>query len=338
MATALRLESLEPMAALPGGEVRVRGRGFRPGIALAQLRVSGHPAAVQVGADTQILARVPEGTLSGPVEVVADDGRKSNAIPLEIGVLVAENVHPVCNPALDAEGNLYVTLSGARAQKTPVSLFRLDANYHLKAFSSAIINPSGIVFDRQGLMFVSSRHEGAVYTVDPSGAATLYMQGLGVATGLALDRDGNLYVGDRSGTVFKIDSRRNTFVFATLEPSVAAYHMAFGADDYLYVAGPSASSYDSVWRISPAGAVEAYYTGLGRPQGLAFDTGGNLYVVASLHGRRGVVRIDPGRNAELVVAAYGLVGLAFARGPALMLASTNALFHLPWAVGGLLQP
>ena len=50
---------------------------------------------------------------------------------------------------------------------------------------------------------------------------------MGIATGIAFDREENLYVGDRSGTIFKISPSREIFVFATLEPSLAAYHLAF---------------------------------------------------------------------------------------------------------------
>ena len=59
---------------------------------------------------------------------------------------------------------------------------------------------------------------------------------------------GNLYVGDRSGTIFKIGRDRQIFVFAMLEPSVAAYHLAFGNDGNLYVTGPTTSSFDAVYR------------------------------------------------------------------------------------------
>ena len=68
-------------------------------------------------------------------------------------------------------------------------------------------------------------------------------------------------------------------MFATIEPSIAAYHLAFGPDQNLYVTGPTTSSFDAVQRISPDGHVEVFYRGLGRPQGMAFDVSkGNLYV------------------------------------------------------------
>src|SRR6476660_9561163 len=114
---------------------------------------------------------------------------------------------------------------------------------------------------------------------------------MGVATGIAVDANHNLVVGDRSGTIFKISPNRQIFVFATLESSIAAYHLAFGPDGFLYVTGPTTSSFDSVYRISPAGHVEVFYRGLGRPQGLAFDSRGNVYVAASAAQRRGHVNV-----------------------------------------------
>jgi sugar lactone lactonase YvrE len=158
---------------------------------------------------------------------------------------------------------------------------------------------------------------------------------MGVATGIAFDREGNLYVGDRTGTIFKISRDRQIFVFATIEPSVAAFHLAFGPDGSLYVTGPTTSSYDHVFRVSPAGEVTSFYRGLGRPQGLAFDAEGNLYVAASLAGKRGVVRLTHDAKAELVVSGYNLVGLAFGRHGSMVLATHSSLVDLPMGLEGM---
>src|SRR5262249_11815695 len=141
-------------------------------------------------------------------------------------------------------------------------------------------------------------------------------------------------VGDRSGTIFKIAPDRQIFVFATLEPSIAAYHLAFGPDGSLYVTGPTTSSYDNVYRISRSGEVTKFFRGLGRPQGMAFDVNGNLYLAASHAGRRGILRISPDAKCELVVSGTGLVGLAFTRGPAAILASNQSVYHLNWGIRG----
>jgi DNA-binding beta-propeller fold protein YncE len=159
---------------------------------------------------------------------------------------------------------------------------------------------------------------------------------MGVATGLAFDDEGNLYVGDRSGTVFKLDTQGNVFVFATLEPSVSAYHLAFDNSGNLLVSGPTTSSNECIHAISPEGEVSVWYRGLGRPQGIAVDREGNAYVAASLGGERGIIRITQQKQASVVVSGSGLIGLAFLEDGAAALATTNALYHVEMRVEGRL--
>jgi hypothetical protein len=89
-----------------------------------------------------------------------------------------------------------------------------------------------------------------------------------------------------------------------------------------------------VYRVSHTGEVEVFYRGLGRPQGLAFDEEDRLYVAASLGGRKGVVRINPDREAELFLSGPGIVGLAFTPSRALALATTNALYRVDVGIKG----
>jgi sugar lactone lactonase YvrE len=215
-----------------------------------------------------------------------------------------------------------------------VAVFKIDLNFNVKPFINDLMNATGLIFDRQGTLYISSRYDGFVYQATPTGNMSVYVEGMGVASGLAFDDEHNLYVGDRSGTVFKVGPNRQIFVFATLEPSIAAYHLAFGPDGYLYVTGPTTSSYDAVYRISHDGVVEVFYRGLGRPQGMAFDEEGRLYVAASISGRKGVVRIDPARRAELFLSGPGIVGLAFTPSRAMVVATTNALYRVDVGIKG----
>lgn len=326
------ISAIVPPAAIPGGEIVIRGAGFtanhdRPRVSFGEME-----APVLISSANFVITRVPEAVTSNVVTVSAR--KASNPYELHLGIPIAENLHPVANPAIDAEGDIYVTFSGSRGQKVPVSLFRIDLNYNVKPFSGEIMNPTGLAFDRAGNLYVSSRNDGAIFRVAPNGTAATWAEGMGIATGLAFDAEENLYVGDRSGTIFKIARDRQIYVFATLEPSISAYHLAFGPDRCLYVTGPTTSSFDNVHRISPAGEVDAFYRGLGRPQGMAFDVDGNLYVAASLSGRKGIVRISPDARAELAISGASLVGLAFAPSGSLILASTNAVFGMDWPVKG----
>jgi len=329
------IESVSPAAALPGGEIRISGRSLRPAeLKRPRVQFGEMEGAVVISSDEFVVARVPDGATSGPV-VVATNGHVSNSQLVKVAVPIADNLHPVTNPAIDHEGNIYVTFSGTRGQQVPVSLFKIDTNYNVKPFLSDMMNATSIAIDREGQVYVSSRQDGTIYRVAQNGTMSTYAEGMGVATGIAFDRAENLYVGDRSGTIFKIARDRQIFVYATLEPSVSAYHLAFSPGGDLFVTGPTTSSFDAVYRIDSHGTVTNFYRGLGRPQGLAFDVEGNIYVAASLGGKRGIVKITPDAKASLEVAGHNLVGLAFAPGRSAVLATTGAVHHLSWNIQGL---
>jgi hypothetical protein len=329
------IEAVAPSSALPGGEIRILGSGLRPNeLRRPHVKFGDVEAPVVISSDDFVVARVPDGAGSGPV-IVSTNGQASNTHQVRVAAAIADNLHPVANPALDAEGNIYVTFSGSRGQKVPVAIFKIDTNYNIKPFVVDLMNATSIAFDRAGQMYVSSRYDGAVYRVAPNGTMSSYAESMGVATGIAFDREENLYVGDRSGTIFKISRDRQIFVFATLEPSVSAYHLAFSPKGDLFVTGPTQSSFDAIYKVDPHGAVSVFYRGLGRPQGMAFDKDGNLYAAASLSGKRGIVRVTPNGEASLSVAGPGLVGLAFTAGRSAILASTSALHHLAWDVPGM---
>jgi sugar lactone lactonase YvrE len=329
------LVSIAPSAAMPDGIVDLRGTHLA-GTLLPRITIGDTPAALTLSSTSRLTLRVPEGAISGDVLVQLGDSR-SNTLPLHVAVPIADNLHPIANPAVDSDGNIYATFSGSRGQDVPVSIFRMDRDYQMRPFVRGLPNASGLAFGPDGYLYCSSRAEGTVYRISPDGAMAQWAEGMGIATGLAFDDDGNCYVGDRSGTVFKLDTQGSVFVFATLEPSVSAYHLAFTGNGTLLVTGPTTSSNEAIHAISPEGEVSTWYRGLGRPQGMAVDIDGNVYVASSLHGERGIIRITPDKQASVAVSGSGLVGLAFAEDGATVLATTSALYTVEMGIEGRLS-
>jgi sugar lactone lactonase YvrE len=263
---------------------------------------------------------------------------------------MAEDLHLVSNPAVDADGNLFAMVSGPRGEKVPVSIYRIASDLQVSAFAHDLMNISALAFDKKGDLYASSRSEGIIYRITAAGAfskenpaISVFAEGMGIATGIAFDREGSLYVGDRSGTIFKLTPRAASagkpataeiFVFATLEPSVAFYHLCFRTDGTLLVTAPTTSSSQPIYAIDPQGNISTFFHGLGRPQGMAFDIDGNLYVAASLHGERGIVRITPTGTAELVVSGNDLIGLCFLDDGCCALATHTTLFHTDLGITG----
>ncbi len=330
-----RIDDIVPAAALPRGEVELIGAHLGPlSFGPPAVLVDGHPAQVVMSRPTRLALRVPEGPGTGMVEVRNPSGA-SNTAPLRVAPQLSEGLHPVTSPAVSRSGMVYATISGPRGKQTPVSVVRVSPDGRGTPFVTGILNATGLAFNPEGDLFVTSRAEGNVYRVDAAGESTVYAEGMGVATGAAFDPQGNLYVGDRSGTVFKINPERKIFVHATLEPSVSAYHLAMGPDETLFVTGPTLSSNDAIWAIEPNGDTRVWYRGLGRPQGLALSKDGDVYLAACLQGRRGLVRVTPQGAATLVLAGSNLVGVAFSPLGTAILATQEAVYDVDLGVEGI---
>ena len=340
MAKTKQIERIDPPAGIPGGEVviEVSPATSKAGHPL-QAWFGDKPAHIVAATGRRALVLVPELNNGAEIEVSVDEkGKSGKTAPFITGRKLAGDIHPVANPAFDpTDGSLFVTKSGARGEHVPVSLYRVSSDDDIEEFSGDIINPTGIAFDRTGRMFVTSRLDGTVYRVTPLKEVVIFAGELGIATGLAFNRQGEMFVGDRSGKIYRVNEIGAAERWAELEPSVSAYHLACGPDDAPYVTGPTVSSFDSITRFDEDGRGTVFYRGLGRPQGLAFDRDGNLYVAASLRGRRGIVRILPdGGDADIFVAGMNLVGLAFSPNGELVVATNEAVYSLPLGIYGKL--
>ena len=334
-----RIDDVRPAAALPGGEVELAGINLGPHtFGPPAVLVDGQAAHILMSRPSRLAFRVPDDASTGMIEVRSPAGA-SNAVPLRVARQLTAGLHPVTSPAVSRSGMIYATISGSRGKQTPVSVMRVSPDGRATPFVTGILNPTGLAFNPEGDLFVTSRAEGNVYRVDPAGEFTVYAEGMGVATGAAFDAGGNLFVGDRSGTIFKINPARQIFVHATLEPSVAAYHMAVNAKGQLFVASPTLSSNEAIWIVEPNGDLRVWFRGLGRPQGLAISSEGDVYVAACLRGQRGIVRVTARGEASLALAGANLVGIAFSPLGAAVLTTnegqTGTVYDVDLGVEGL---
>jgi len=325
----LRLHTVYPRRAIEGARITVDGAGFPlDRAALPEVRIADRRARVVYASPSRLTAIVPPGIAESGRVPVHVDGVTNDSAFVEIAAPFATGLHQVDNPIFDREGNLYVTYSGTRGQQVPVSIFRVRPNGTRETFSSGVVNPTSMAMDADGRLYMSSRFEGTVYRLMPDGIVERFATDLGVACGLAFAWDGTLFVGDRSGTIFKLDGGGHAVPFASLPPSVAAFHLAVGRDRALYVTGPTVSSYDAVYRIDEHGSVAVRSEAFGRPQGIAFDAAGALFVVEALAGASGLYLLPATGEPELVLAGPGLVGVAFDPHGGLVVCTGDSAYRL----------
>jgi len=345
MSSAGKILEVRPKYALPGGEIEVLAEGFHPDRdGSAACLVDADPCRITAFSSKRVIAIVPPSILEyshANVQLAARSGDSellSDTYDIHIAGRLADEMHIVANPAIDpTDDAIIVTRSGSRGQRLENTIYRIETSGYIDELPDPVLNPSGIAFDVDGEMYVTNRADGEVWIVGTGGNNSIHATGLGIATGIAFDADGALFVGDRSGSIHRLKGFDIPRVFASLEPSVAAYHMAFGPDGKLYVSAPGLASSDAIYAIDKKGDVTTFYRGLGRPQGLAFDTDSNLYVAACYRGRHGIVRITPdAASTELFVVGNNIVGLCFTRTGDMIVATNESVYSLPVGIQGTL--
>jgi hypothetical protein len=299
-----------PARAFEGGRVVVEaGAASFVVDPLPDVRVGGVAVRLTAASSRRFVFVAPA-DVEGLVPIEVGDEREPLGF-IELGRRVATGLHQVDGPVFDRAGNLYATVSGTRGQRVPVSIVKVGLDGTQQPLASGIVNATSLAFDPFGDLCVSSRFDGTVYRVKMDGTVEKIVSDLGIACGLAFTSDGTMYVGDRSGTLFRVNAAGRVFPFASLPPSIAAFHVAVDADEAVYVSGPTLSTCDVIHRVDRRGEIDVFAKGFGRPQGLAMDAAGALHVAEALAGASGIYRVGPDGRRELMLAGEGVIGLAF---------------------------
>src|SRR4029077_8159713 len=103
-----------------------------------QVRFGDAVAPIVIGSDSYVIARVPEGARANQMTLGENTG--AAAWTCEIGIQIADGLHPVANPAVDASGNIYAAFSGSAGQRTPVSVYKIDPNGNSKPLVTDLMN------------------------------------------------------------------------------------------------------------------------------------------------------------------------------------------------------
>jgi sugar lactone lactonase YvrE len=307
----IMIEAVTPAVGVPGGEVSITCRGFQPGLPASSRVLFGKVEASIISASAErVVIRLPENSQALGIELRVD-GKVSPMFPFMLGARLAAELHPVADPVIAPDGAIITTVSGSRGQQIPQSLIRVSRAGQVTPYPCEILNPTGLAFSPEGQLYITSRAEGSVLRYANYEHLELVAEDLGIPCGIVFDPEGRLYVGDRTGKIHRIDAAGNRGEFASLPPSISAYHLAMDGEGYLYVTGPTLAMRDPVYRISRKGEVGVFLEGFARPQGLAFSPNGDLLLAASYGGRKGIFRYSF-RSKKLAhhIAGPMLVGLA----------------------------
>jgi gluconolactonase len=143
-------------------------------------------------------------------------------------------------------------------------------------------------FDREGNLYVVDIPFGRIFRVSPQLEWTLVTQYDGWPNGLALHRDGSLWIADYQGGILRLDARtrevgpvkarRNTESFKGVND------LTFAMDGTCYFTDQGQTGLHDptgrVYRLRPDGALELVVAGIPSPNGVALDAQGKALFIA----------------------------------------------------------
>jgi len=224
--------------------------------------------------------------------------------------------------AFDSHGNLYVASFG----NSTVSEFNSGGTL-IRTLSSGLDlgYPTGLAIDSTGNIYVANTASNTVSEFDASGTLIHTFSGCNTPLGLALDNSNNLYVansfvpiiGIEAGTVTKFSSNGSliTNVFAS---DFLSYFRGLGSDGSGNFYVTASYTNGTVLQFSPNGSLitNAFVSELRNPQGLAFDSSGNLYV-AVLNDLRILKYNHQGKLIQITIDPNGPEYIAIQPAPAI---------------------
>jgi DNA-binding beta-propeller fold protein YncE len=152
---------------------------------------------------------------------------------------------------------------------------RIDSSGHSTVYLDDTVGldgPMGVAFDGNGNLYVGNWYFGTILKVAPNGQSSLFAYGLDEPRGMACDSAGNLYVAEYgSGRIDKFNPAGQESSLAGLNRPTG---VAVGPDGDIYVADQN----DNITKFNPSGQGALFVSTGSSPEGLAFDSSGNLYV------------------------------------------------------------
>lgn len=163
-------------------------------------------------------------------------------------------------------------------------------------FVNGVYQPTQMVFDHSGNLFVSSGAN--IIKITPDGTSSTFATGI-YAHGLAFDSAGNLFAADLfSGNIIRIAPDGTQTLFSTIV-GTAPGGLAFDGAGNLYVGRWNGST---ITKITPDGTQSVFASGIDDCCSLVFDDSGNLLVLNAGNGT--IVSITPDGVPHTVAGGY----------------------------------
>ncbi len=156
----------------------------------------------------------------------------------------------------------------------------------------------------------------------------IFSQGLGSVFGLAINSLGEIFVGDQTGSLFKVDSTGRASFYASIPETFKGYHFIISPDDKLYISIPSSVGKNYIYKLNDDRVIEPFLETMNILGGIAFDKSGNFFWVENSR-EEGIVYMinNEGEKRKIVTGSF-ILGLTFDNEGDLIITDLHSLYRI----------
>lgn len=328
----LKIKKISPKVVLKGGYLEIETSGKIPSWEIAEndLFFSGHGLRLVGVSPDRLIGEVIYSPQDKSTVPFSFNGGLVQSKPYDIFLpkRLSENHIFGTSPVADEEGNVYfIDLKELQDNKQSV-IYRYNPKTESREiFISGIPAPTSLAyFDK--VLWVTGMIDRKLYRCIAPGEYEVFAQGLGSVFGLAVNSLGEIFVGDQTGSLFKVDSTGKASFYATLPETFKGYHFAFSETDELFVSIPSSVGKNFIYKVTTDQKAEPYLETMNILGALAFSPDGRLYWIENSREEGAVFRMNPDGEAEKVISAGFLLGLNFNQAGDILLTDLHNLYQV----------
>lgn len=230
------------------------------------------------------------------------------------------------SPVSDPLGNIFfIDLKELQKEKQSVIYQYSQKTKTSQVYLSGIPAPTSLAYF-DGVLWVTSMVDRKLYRCVGSEEVEVFSQGLGSVFGLAVNSLGEVFVGDQTGSLFKVDATGRASFYASLPETFKGYHFAFSPDDELFVSIPSSVGKNYIYKVTKDQETVPYLETMNILGGMCFSPSGELYWIENSREEGLLYKMDHNGEKEKMASAGFLLGVHFTAQENLVLTDLHNIY------------
>lgn len=315
MTQKIKIKEITPKIFLKGGVIKIdcsnKFNGWE--IDEEQVFIGENPIRLIAVGSSRIIGEIMFYSDNQSTLPVYIDGTKyeSNEKDVFIPVRLSENHVFGASPVSDAQGQIFfIDLQELQKNQQSVIYKYSFAENKLVPYISGIPAPTSLAYF-EGVIFVTSMVERKLYRCLAAGEYEVFAQGLGSAFGIAINSMGEIFVGDQTGSLFKLDSTGKASFYASLPETFKGYHFTFSPDDELYISMPSNVGKNYIFKFGKDKKLENVLETMNILGGIAFSPDGDFCWIENSREEGCIYMKNKENEVRKILSASFVLGITF---------------------------